>query len=47
MNIVLNFFVLELKIERENLHECDVFGQTFDKSSKLMEHVFTHTGVKP
>ena len=36
-----------VKIKRENPHECDVCGQTFDKSSKLKEHVFTHTGVKP
>jgi uncharacterized Zn-finger protein len=45
--IVLNFFVIDLKIERENPHECDVCGQTFNKSSRLKEHVFTHTRVKP
>ena len=45
--IVLNFFVIDLKIERENPHECDVCGQTFDKSSRLKEHVFTHTRVEP
>jgi hypothetical protein len=36
-----------VKIKRENPHECDVCGQTFDKSSKLKEHVLTHTVVKP
>ena len=36
-----------VKIKRENPHECNVCGQKFDKSSRLKEHLFTHTGVKP
>ena len=43
----LDFFVIDLKIEKENPHDSDVCGQSFDKSSRLKEHVFTHTRVKP